>query len=129
MKTSGRGAKPSPSTLKIRAYLESLSPQELNEIDADKYRLKTGHKDFLKHNFFSERRRMWKQKGDGRRVKTPMGNVFQILGTFPVDDRSDIANMRKMVLEIVRSTHPNHEDVQAVVLTEPRVMEVRVPYR
>lgn len=123
---------------RMREYFQKISREKLEAMSGKEYSVASGHRPKSPSVFYNEKRKFLeggKMKAGKRVVQRTApamatGNLFQTIAELPVDEfKCAAAELRVIALAIVKAIHPLGEEAKIMILSEPRVMEIRIPYR
>ncbi len=140
-----RGKVPGPDTERVRAYLRTLSREKLETMTHGKYMEANRHKGMNGPVFYNEKRKILdallgkvkapkaekpKKEKTSKEIAPKPGTMFITLGELPCHEfKCAPKDLREIALAVVKLIHPRGHEAKVVILSEPHVMEIRVPYR
>lgn len=140
-----RGKAPGPDTERLRAYLRTLSRERLETMTHGKYMEANRHKGMNGPIFYNEKKKILdallgkvktpkaakpKKEKAAKQIGPKPGTMFVTLAEIPYDEfKCTPGALRDIALAVVKAVHPRGAEAKVVILSEPRNMEIRVPYR
>jgi hypothetical protein len=124
---------------RIRDYLAKLPRAKLEEMTGKQYEKASGHKLKAPAQFYAEKKKLMdpsyasarSKREPTRRGPAPVvrGTMFETLAEIPLADlKCPLKELREIVLTLVKALHPRGAEAKVMILSEPPIMEIRVPY-
>lgn len=135
----GSGPPAGADLVKLRAYLKTLSPENLINLTHKQYVKKSGHSSMKASQFNTEKFRQkrtlqglpqvkHRKSNKGSASTPPAGNTVRILADIPLskyDGKIPPAVLKEVVLDVVKQILGG-ETIKVVHLTDPPSLEVRI---
>jgi hypothetical protein len=138
---------------KIREYLSKLPKSKLEGLSSTQYSKDTGHKIGSPASFYVEKKKILvpgyqkarvARENIPREPKSPVairrdapkpvqaqvtGNLFITLAEIPLSElKCPPSELKTIVSNLVRALHPRGHEARILFLTDPPILEVRVPF-